>query len=101
MKTKLIPCPLCGRDKFDTYDGTDSQATAIYCQTCPYGVEDSILTLEELIEIHNTRIEKNSNRYNQLNVSENLVVIFKEDMRIGAKNLLGKRLNRILDKEMR
>lgn len=97
---KLAPCPLCGCEEFDTHDGTDSQTTAIYCQSCPYGVEDSRLLLEELIKIHNTRVDKNSNRYTQLNISENLVVVFKEDMRTGVKNFIGKKLNRILDKEI-
>ena len=101
MKIKLIPCPLCGYEEFDTHDGIDSQTAAIYCQSCPYGVEDSKLTLEELIVIHNTRMDKNSNRYTQLNISENLVVVFKEDMREGTKNLLGKRLNKVLDREIK
>ena len=53
---ELEPCPLCGSKDFDIFENTDSQVGAIYCFKCPYGVEDSELTIEELIECHNKRI---------------------------------------------
>ena len=51
----LLCCPLCGGTKFTACEGTAAQATAIYCNACPYGVEDSTKTLEELRICHNRR----------------------------------------------
>jgi len=51
----LLCCPLCGGNEFTEYDNSGSQVPAIYCNTCPYGVEDSTLTLTELRKWHNTR----------------------------------------------
>lgn len=52
---KLLYCPICGNEDFEEYEGNDNQVAAIYCIECPYGVEDSTKTLQELRKIHNTR----------------------------------------------
>lgn len=41
-------CPFCGSTEFDFFEGSESQATAIYCRKCPCGLEDSEKTIEEL-----------------------------------------------------
>ena len=51
----LLCCPLCGGTGFDMSENTDNRVASIYCDDCPYGVEDSTLTLAELKEWHNTR----------------------------------------------
>ena len=52
---ELLFCPLCGGEEFDEFELNDSQSTAIYCKFCPYGVEDTTMTIEELRVWHNTR----------------------------------------------
>lgn len=54
-KLTLLPCPLCGCTDFEAFESADSQVVAIYCNACPYGVEDSEMTIEELANWHNTR----------------------------------------------
>ena len=56
MTITLKPCPLCGCGNFDIFDDSDSPANAIYCISCPYGVEDDTKTIEELVSIHNSRV---------------------------------------------
>jgi hypothetical protein len=51
----LKPCPLCLCEEFELEENSDLQATAVYCTNCAYGVEDSSKSLEELIELHNSR----------------------------------------------
>ena len=58
-ENNLLPCPLCGSIDFDEFEGSDTQATAIYCCNCAYGVEDDTKTLKQLRKIHNTRFHKN------------------------------------------
>ncbi len=50
-KKKDIVCPFCGGDDFTGFDNCDSQATALYCDHCPAGMEDSRKTLTELIAL--------------------------------------------------
>jgi len=52
----FLPCPFCGSIDLDFFNGTDSQATAIYCNNCAAGVEDSSKNLEELGSNWNSRI---------------------------------------------
>lgn len=54
-------CPLCGSTDFTEYEKSDYQATAIYCNHCPYGVEDSTKTIKELRIIHNIRYNATTN----------------------------------------
>jgi hypothetical protein len=51
----LLVCPLCGCADFDMSENTDERVASIYCNDCPYGVEDSTMTLAELRIWHNTR----------------------------------------------
>ena len=51
----LLYCPLCGQKDFDMSENTDDRVASIYCKHCPYGVEDSTMTLAELKVWHNTR----------------------------------------------
>jgi predicted nucleic-acid-binding Zn-ribbon protein len=57
----LLYCPLCGSTKFTEYENSDYQVTAIYCDHCPYGVEDSTKSIKELRLIHNKRYEYKKN----------------------------------------
>lgn len=52
----LLPCPFCGSKDFDLFDNSNNQATAIYCKSCPAGVEDNTMTLDDLKKCWNTRI---------------------------------------------
>ncbi len=51
----LLFCPLCGSKEFDTFEGTAAICAAVYCCKCPYGVEDSEMSLKEIIDWHNRR----------------------------------------------
>lgn len=51
----LQPCPFCGSTNITEYPQSDSQASAIYCDDCPCGVEDSDKPMEELRELWNKR----------------------------------------------
>ena len=55
-KKKLLPCPVCGCKKFNLINEIDTKITGIYCNNCPYGLEDNTKTLSELESIHNKRI---------------------------------------------
>lgn len=51
----LLYCPLCGGTDFTQQENSDYRVTAIYCNNCPYGVEDSSMSLDEILIWHNTR----------------------------------------------
>ena len=53
--SELLCCPLCGQKDFDMSGSTDDRIASIYCKYCPYGVEDSTMTLAELKAWHNPR----------------------------------------------
>ena len=53
------PCPVCGYEDFETYHNSSGQATALYCNNCPYGLEDSRYELKDLIKIHDRIKDKN------------------------------------------
>jgi len=59
----LLPCPFCGSIDLDFYEGTDRQATAIYCNNCAAGVEHSEKSLDELCSNWNNRIFQNKPRH--------------------------------------
>lgn len=41
-------CPFCDSTSFQFFHNSSTQATAIYCNRCPCGLEDSTKTLDEL-----------------------------------------------------
>jgi Zn finger protein HypA/HybF involved in hydrogenase expression len=60
---KLLNCPICGSNNFDIYDGDDEKnqlwtLSHIYCNECPYKLEDSNnkKTIDDLITIHNNKL---------------------------------------------
>ena len=52
---KLKPCPFCGSANVVEFDGSESQAQAIYCLDCPSGMADSRLSAKVLRINWNTR----------------------------------------------
>ena len=52
IKDSLLPCPYCGGEA-QHYPDTDGQANAIYCKTCPVGVEHAGMPDDELARIWN------------------------------------------------
>jgi hypothetical protein len=41
-------CPFCKSTSFDFVEGSDREATAIFCTKCPCGLQDNTKTLGEL-----------------------------------------------------
>lgn len=52
---ELRPCPHCGSKVLEMMEPTDAQVAAIYCNACPSGVQDSRLTMVQLVEAWNQR----------------------------------------------
>lgn len=52
---ELLPCPHCGSTALEMMEPSDAQVAAIYCCHCPAGVQDSRLTLLQLVEAWNLR----------------------------------------------
>lgn len=51
-KSELLCCPYCGNDP-EYMKGTDSQADAIYCTSCPLGVEFDGMSYNALAMVWN------------------------------------------------
>lgn len=51
--SELRPCPYCG-NKAEYYPEDDGQASAIYCEECPLGVEESGASYPALAYVWNS-----------------------------------------------
>ena len=51
-KMELLSCPNCFGEA-EYYPNSDSQVQAIYCVSCPLGLEDDEITFEKIVEIWN------------------------------------------------
>jgi hypothetical protein len=72
---KLLYCPLCGQKDFDMSENTDDKIASIYCNYCPYGIEDSSMTLTDLIIWHNTRVPNKIPTITASNIPSNPLVL--------------------------
>ena len=54
MSEELKPCPFCGSNNIELIDHDNS----IWCEDCPAGVNDYTVSINDLIEAWNTRINE-------------------------------------------